>query len=66
MLTDQNITIHPTVLSWRFEININKFELFESKEFVIDLKKITVYALIIIDIETTKKQSKSSEISKDY
>ena len=67
MLTNQNIIIHSTASSWRFEINIKKFELFELKEFVKNFKKqINIYALVIVDVITTTKKFKSSKISKDY
>ena len=36
--TNQNIIIYSTTSSWRFKIDINKFELFESKEFIKKLK----------------------------
>ena len=67
MLTNQNIIIHSTILSWRFEINIKKFELFELKKFVKDLKKqINIYALVVINVNMTTKKFISSEIPKDY
>ena len=67
MLTNQNIIIHSTTSSWRFEIDIKKFELFEFKEFVKDLKRqVNIYALVVVDVITTIKKFKPSKISKDY
>ena len=67
MLTNQNITIHSTASSWRFEIDIKKFELFEFKEFVKNLKEqVNIYALVVVGVVTTAEKFKSSEISKDY
>ena len=39
MLKNQNIIIHLTTSSLRFEIDIKKFELFELKKFVKSLKR---------------------------
>ena len=67
MLTNQNIIIHSTASSWRFEIDIKKFELFEFKEFVKNLKKqVNIYALVIVDVITATEKFKSSKILKDY
>ena len=67
MLTDQNIIIHSTASSWRFEINIKKFELFELKEFVKNLKKqVNIYTFVVADVITTAEKFKSPKISKDY
>ena len=67
MLTNQNIIIHSTTSSWRFKINIKKFEIFEFKEFVKDLKKqINIYALVVVDVNMTTMKFKSFEISKNY
>ena len=67
MLTNQNIIIHSTASSWRFEIDINKFELFELKEFAKNLKgQVNIYTLVIVDVAMANEQSKSSEFSKDY
>ena len=53
--------------SWRFEINIKKFELSELKEFVKDLKKqINVYIFVIVEVDMTTKEIKPPEISKNY
>ena len=66
-LINQNTIIHSTTLNWCFEIDINKFKLFESKEFVKNLKEqINIYVLVVVNIKMTKKQLESSEISKDY
>ena len=67
MLTNQNIIIHSTTSSWRFEINIKKFELFEFKELVKNLNEpVNIYALIVINVIMMTEKFKSSEISKDY
>ena len=67
MLTNQNIIIHSTASSWRFEIDIKKFELFELKEFVKDLKKqVNIYVFVVVDVVTATEKFKSFEISKDY
>ena len=67
MLTNQNIIIHSMMLSWRFEIDIKKFELFEFKEFIKNLKRqINIYILVVIDINMTILKFKSSEILKNY
>ena len=39
MLINQNIIIHSTTSNKRFEIDINKFELFESKKYIKKLKR---------------------------
>ena len=67
MLTNQNIIIHSTASSWRFEINIKKIELFELKEFVKNLKRqVNIYVLVVVDVVTTTKKFKPLKISKDY
>ena len=67
MLTDQNIIIHSAASSWRFEIDIKKFELFEFKEFVKNLKRqVNIYALVVADVVTATEKFKPSKISKNY
>ena len=67
MLTNQNIIIHSTTSSWRFKIDIKKFELFKFKEFVKNLKRqVNIYVLVIVNVDMTTMKFKSSEISKDY
>ena len=67
ILTNQNIIIYSTTSNWCFEIDIKKFELFELKKFVKNLKKqVNIYVLVVVDVVTTTKKFKSSEISKDY
>ena len=67
MLTNQNNIIHSTMSNWRFKIDINKFELFESKKFIKNLKeRINIYAFVVVGVTITKKQSMSPEISKIY
>ena len=68
MLTNQKIIVHSTTLNWRFEININKFEISKSKQFAKILQKqFIIYAFVVADIiMTLKNESKSSELSEDY
>ena len=67
MLTNQNIIIHSTTSSWRFKIDIKKFELFEFKKFIKNLKKqVNIYVLVVVNVITMTKKFKSSEILKDY
>ena len=67
MLTNQNIIIHSTASSWRFEINIKKFELFELKEFVKNLKRqVNIYVFVVVGVTTTTKKFKPSKILKNY
>ena len=67
MLTNQKIIIHSATSSWRFKINIKKFELFEFKEFIKNLKRqINIYAFVIVNVNMITKRFKSSKISKNY
>ena len=68
ILTNQHIIIYSTTLNWCFEIDIKKFELFEFKEFVKDLKReIKIYVLVIVDINMTTIKFKLFKIlSKNY
>ena len=67
MLTNQNVIIHSTTSSWRFEIDIKKFELSELKKFVKDLKKqINIYVLVVVGVITTTKEFKPFEIPENY
>ena len=67
ILTNQNIIIHSMTSSWHFEINIKKFQLFEFKELVKDLKEqINIYAFVIANINMMTMKFKSLKISKDY
>ena len=54
--------------SWQcFEIDIKKFELFELKGFVKNLKRqVNIYALVVVGINITTEKFKSSKILKDY
>ena len=68
MLTDQKIIVHSSTSSWRFEININKFEILKSEQFAKALQKqFTVYVFVVADVTTTfENESKSSELFEDY
>ena len=57
ILTNKKITVHSTTFNWRFEININKFRMLKSEEFVKNLQKqVAFYVLIIADIITLLKK----------
>ena len=46
---------------------MKKFELFDLKEFVKNLKKqINIFVLVVVDVNIMTEKFKSSEISKDY
>ena len=68
MLTDQKIIVHSTASSWRFEININKFEISKSEQFAKVLQKQSiVYVFVVADVTIMfKNKSKSFELSEDY
>ena len=67
MLTDQKITVHSTTFNWRFETDINKFEISKSERFVKNLQRqVIIYALIIADVVTSKNELKSFDLFEDY
>ena len=46
---------------------MNKFELFEFKKFVKNMnEQFNIYIFAVVDVNSTKEQSKSMEILKDY
>ena len=68
MLINQKIIVYSITSSWRFKINIHKFEVLKSKQFAKALQKqFIVYVFVVASVMTTSKnESKSSELSEDY
>ena len=68
MLINQKIIVHSTASSWRFKINIHKFEISKSKQFAKVLQKqFIIYVFIVANVTTMlKNKSKSSEFLEDY
>ena len=68
MLTNQKIIVYSTTSSWRFEININKFEISKSKQFAKVLQKqFIIYVFVVASVTTTlKNELKSFEFSENY
>ena len=68
ILTNQKIIVYSTASSWRFKININKFEISKSKKFAKALQKqFIVYVFVVANVTTTfKNKSKSSEFFENY
>ena len=62
MLTNQNIIIHSSTSSLCFEIDIKKFELFEFKAFVKNLKRqVNIYALVVVEVDMITEKFRNFE-----
>ena len=67
MLTNQNIIIHSTTSSWRFEINIKKLNYSSSKSLSKNLKKqLNIYTFVVVGVNITIEKFKLFKISKIY
>ena len=60
--------VYSTTSSWRFEININKFEVLKSEQFAKALQKqFIIYVFVVVNVTTTfTNEVKLSEFFENY